>query len=86
MEGRGERERERERKRRRRREGVCVWVGFEGVCMMEMGRRCWVLGQSRLIANRNKEVREGKVKGAGGGGGGGFDGGRKDRKNKKQQV
>jgi hypothetical protein len=55
--------------------------------MMEMGRRCLVLGQSRLIANRNKEVREGKVKGAGGGGGGGgFDGGRKDRKNKKQQV
>ena len=46
-----------------------MWVGFEGVCMMEMGRRCWVLGQSRLIANRNKEVREGKVKGAGRGGG-----------------
>jgi hypothetical protein len=37
--------------------------------MMEMGRRCWMLGQSRLIANRNKKVREGKVKGAGRGGG-----------------
>ena len=52
-----------------KRGSVCVWVGFEGVCMMEMGRRCLVLGQSRLIANRNKEVREGKVKGAGRGGG-----------------
>ena len=46
---------------------VCGWR-FEGVCTREMGRRCWVLGQSRLIANRNKEVREGKVKGAGRGG------------------
>ena len=69
MEGRGDREREGGRDEGEERECVCVWVGVEGVCMMEMGRRCWVLGQSRLIANRNKEVREGKVKGAGRGGG-----------------
>ena len=64
-----ERGRGRAEETKEKRGSVCVWVGFEGVCMMEMGRRCWVLGQSRLIANRNKEVRDGKVKGAGRGGG-----------------
>ena len=45
---------------------------------MEMGRRCWVLGQSRLIANRNKEVRKGKVRARGEG--------RREERSKKQKT